>query len=187
MLPHGTTISFLNESVLWILWRLEWLLWLKWNFSTLGVAITKEFSVWSEVEHTSAEVSSFPSLDLSFLQKQKEEDFASVPSCLEESMLINCLTKDLEPLSSNGAQVTLATESCKMQVNKTCRERKEKNYSWERCISLYLHYYQTDISGWGKDWGIVCYGFHFDFYLSRVRQFRESVAVTPGRNRWNEE
>lgn len=95
--------------------------------------------------HASAEVSSFPSLDLSFLRKQKEEDFASVPSCLEESMLINCLTKDLEPLSSNGAQVTLATESCKMQVNKTCRERNEKNYSWERCISLYLHYYQTEI------------------------------------------
>lgn len=41
------------------------------------------------MEHASAELSSFPTSDLAFLQEQKEEDFVSVPSCLEESMLIN--------------------------------------------------------------------------------------------------
>lgn len=114
------------------------------------------------MEHAGAEVSSFPSSDLSFLQKQKEEDFASIPSCLEESPLINCLTEDLETLSSYDAQVTLATESSK-KFNKTCHycedlqgEERKKNYSWERCIFLYLHYFQTEIFqdeakmvGWG--------------------------------------
>lgn len=37
-----------------------------------GVAVTEEASVWSEGEHAAAEVSSFPSSDLSFLQKQKK-------------------------------------------------------------------------------------------------------------------
>lgn len=167
MLPHGTAIGCLNGSVPWILWELELLPWLKWNFLTSGVAITKEASVWSEVERAGAEVSSFPSSDLSFLQKQKEEDFASVPSCLEESMLINCLTKDLETLSSSHAQVTLATQSCKRQFNKACHycedlqgeERKKfihgRDVSPFICIIIKLRYFRMR-QRWGGClfWGL---------------------------------
>lgn len=136
-------------------------------------------------------MSSFPSSDLSFLQKQKEEDFASVLSCLEESTLINCLTKDLKTLSSSDAQVTSATESCKMQFNKSCHycedlqgeERKksinERDVSPFICIIIKLRYFRKRQS-WGRG---GCLGFYFDFYLSRLRQSCEPVAVTPGRNR----
>lgn len=48
-----------------------------------------------------AELSSFPSSDLAFLQELKEEDFSSVPSCLEESLLMDCISS-LKGLSRVG-------------------------------------------------------------------------------------
>lgn len=53
------------------------------------------------MEHAGAELSSFPSSDLAFLQELEEEDSASVPSCLEESRLINS-SSALKGLSRAG-------------------------------------------------------------------------------------
>lgn len=61
-------------------------------------------------------------------------------------------------------------------------ERKEKMYSWKRFVSLYLHYYQTEIFQDEAKMGEL-FVLGFDFYLSRLRQFCEPAAVTPGRNR----
>lgn len=53
------------------------------------------------MEHAGAELSSFPSSDLALLQELEEEDSASVPSCLEESRLINSISA-LKGLSRAG-------------------------------------------------------------------------------------
>lgn len=63
-----------------------------------------------------------------------------------------------------------------------CTERKEKMYSWERFIFLYLHSYQTEIFQDEAKMGEL-FVLGFDFYLSRLRQFCEPAAVTPGRHR----